>query len=101
MIIVIASIYIKDDKVQEFIKILNSNVPVVLKEKGCVEYVPTIDFPSGLPPQELNKNVVTIVEKWCCFEDLKSHLSAPHMIAYKENVKDLVEKMSLKILTEA
>ena len=49
MITVLASIYIKDDKVQEFIRIFNSNVPAVLEEKGCVEYVPTIDFPSGLP----------------------------------------------------
>lgn len=101
MINVIASIYIKEDKVQEFIEIFKSNIPAVLEEKGCVEYVPTIDFPTGLPPQELNKNVVTIIEKWSSFEDLQSHLSAPHMLAYKENVKDLVVKMSLKILTEA
>jgi len=92
--------YIKEDKVQEFKEIFKSSIPAVLEEKGCVEYVPTIDFPTGLPPQELNKNVVTIVEKWRSFEDLQSHLSAPHMLAYKEIVKDLVVKMSLKILTE-
>jgi quinol monooxygenase YgiN len=101
MINVIASIYIKEDKVEEFIEIFKSNVPVVLQEKGCVEYIPTIDFPTNLPPQALNKNVVTIIEKWSSFEDLQSHLSTPHMLAYKEMVKDLVVKMSLKILTEA
>lgn len=101
MINVIASIFIKEDNVQEFIDIFKSNIPAVLNEKGCVEYMPTVDFSTNLPSQELNENVVTIIEKWRSFEDLQSHLSAPHMLAYKEKVKDLVVKMSLKILTEA
>ena len=100
MINVIASIHIKEGRLSEFIEIFKSNIPKVLEEKGCIEYVPTIDFPAGLPPQELNNNVVTIIEKWDSLEDLQAHLSAPHMLAYKENVKDLVEKLSLKVLGE-
>ena len=42
---------------------INPNVPNVLEEKGCVAYVPTIDLPTGLPPQKLNNNVATIIEK--------------------------------------
>jgi len=49
----------------------------------------------------LNSNVVTIIEKWDSLEDLKTHLSAPHMLAYKENVKDIVDRVSLKVLGEA
>ena len=101
MIHVIASIHIKNGRVSEFIEIFKANVPAVLKEKGCLEYVPTIDVPSGLPPQELNENVVTIVEKWECLEDLRVHLSAPHMLVYKENVKDIVDKVTLKVLEKA
>ena len=101
MINVIASIHIKENKKQEFIEIFKSNIQKVLNEKGCVEYVPTIDFPTNLPPQEVNENVVTIIEKWSSFEDLEAHLIAPHMIAYKDRVKDLIEKVSLKILTAA
>lgn len=101
MINVIASIHIKEGRLSEFIEIFKSNVPNVLKEKGCVEYVPTIDVPTGLPPQELNNNVVTIIEKWGSLEDLQAHITAPHMLAYKEKVKDLVDKVSLKVLTEA
>ncbi len=101
MITVIASIYIKEGRRSEFIEIFKSNIPNVLKEKGCIEYVPTIDVPTGLPPQELNNNVVTIIEKWDSLEDLQAHLSAPHMLAYKEKVKDLVDKVSLKVLGEA
>jgi len=49
----------------------------------------------------LNRNVVTIIEKWESLKDLQAHLSAPHMLAYQEKVKDLVENVSLKILEEA
>lgn len=101
MINVIASIHIKEGRRPAFIDIFKSNIPHVLEEKGCIEYMPTIDFPTGLPPQKLNNNVVTIIEKWESWADLKAHLSAPHMLAYREKVADLVEKMSLKILKEA
>jgi len=101
MINVIASIHIKEGQLSEFIEIFKSNVPNVIEEKGCIEYVPTIDVPTGLPPQELNSNVVTIIEKWDNLEDLQAHISAPHMLAYKEKVMNLIEKMSLKILKEA
>ncbi|MGB5156875.1 putative quinol monooxygenase [Desulfobacterium sp. N47] len=100
MINVIASIHIKDGRLSEFIDIFKSMIPKVLEEKGCIEYVPTMDVPTGLPPQELNKNVVTIIEKWLSLEDLRAHLSAPHMLAYNEKVKDIVEKVSLKVLEE-
>ncbi|MDA9761918.1 antibiotic biosynthesis monooxygenase [Desulfobacterales bacterium] len=101
MINVIASIHIKEGRVSEFIEIFKTNIPKVLEEKGCVEYVPTIDIPTGLPIQKLNNNVVTIIEKWGSLEDLQTHLIAPHMLAYKEKVKNLVDKVSLKVLTEA
>jgi quinol monooxygenase YgiN len=52
------------------------------------------------PPQELNINGVTIIEKWDSLEDLKAHLSAPHMLAYREKTKHLVDKMSVKVLKE-
>jgi len=101
MINVIASIHIKEGRLSEFIEIFKTNIPKVLEEKGCVEYVPTIDIPTGLPLQKLNNNVVTIIEKWGSLEDLQTHLTAPHMLAYKEKVKNLVDKVSLKVLTEA
>ena len=101
MINVLASIQIKEGQLSKFIEIFKSNIPNVLEEKRCIEYVPTVDTPTDLPPQELDKNSVTIIEKWNTLEDLQAHLTAPHMLAYKEEVKDLVEKLSLKILKEA
>jgi len=101
MINVIATIQVKEGQVSKFIEIFKSNVPDVLKEQGCIAYAPTIDVPTGLPPQELNENAVTIIEQWASLEDLKAHLSAPHMLAYREKVKDLVKSMSVKVLKEA
>lgn len=101
MINVIASVQVKEGKKAEFLEVFKANVPNVLAEKGCIEYLPTIDVQTGLPPQELNENVVMIIEKWTTLEDLQIHLSAPHMLAYQDKVKDIVEKVSLKVLTEA
>ena len=101
MINVLASIKVKPGTKAEFIKIFKANVPYVKKEKGCVEYCPTVDFDSKIPVQKLDGDVVTIIEKWECFEDLKAHLAAPHMASYREKVKDIVESVSLKVLQEA
>jgi quinol monooxygenase YgiN len=101
MIHVIASITIRQGYMSEFIKIFKSNVPNVLKEPGCLEYIPTVDLPSDLKVQHVNENVVTVIEKWQTVEDLITHLSSPHMLAYREKVKDHVADVSLNILQEA
>lgn len=101
MIHVIASVHIKQGHLTKFIEIFTANVPKVLQEKGCLEYAPTLDVPTGISPQELDENLVTVVEKWENIEDLKAHMVAPHMEVYRENVKNMVEKVSLKILKNA
>lgn len=100
MISVIASIHVKESQLDKFIEIFKSNMPAVLGEKGCIEYIPTVDMPTGLPPQELNKTVVTIIEKWRSVDALMAHLSSPHMLEYKEKTNDLVESMAIKVLKE-
>lgn len=100
MIHVLASIQIEEGKLSEFIEIFKANIPRVLEEKGCIEYAPTIDVPAGFPPQELNSNRVTIIEKWASLEDLKAHLSAPHMLSYREATKHLVTDLSIKVLKQ-
>lgn len=101
MINVIALVRVKAGKRSEFLEIFKANVPKVREEKGCIEYFPTVDVNSGLPPQSLDENRVTIIEKWESLEALRDHLTAPHMMAYKEKVKDIVEGVSLKVLQEA
>lgn len=101
MIHVIASIRVKAGRLPEFLKIFKTNVPKVREEKGCVEYFPAVDVDSGLPPQSLDENRVTIIEKWESVEALRDHLVAPHMLAYKGKVKEIVEDVSIKVLQEA
>ena len=100
MISVIASVRIKADRLPQFIEIFKANVHKVREEKGCVEYFPTIDIDSGLPVQKLDKNVVTIIEKWQRVETLRAHLKTPHMLAYRDMVKDMVDDLSIKVLQE-
>ena len=101
MIHVLASIHVKEAHLAEFIAIFKANVPAVLREKGCIEYAPTIDVASGMARQELDAKVVTIIEKWESLEDLQAHSQAPHMLSYGEAVKEMVEKVTLKILQAA
>jgi quinol monooxygenase YgiN len=100
MISVLASIRIKAGRRAEFIGIFKSNVAAVREEKGCLEYRPTVDMDTGFPLQVLDENVVTIIEKWENLEALRAHLKAPHMLDYREKVKDLVENLSIKVLQE-
>jgi len=101
MIHVIASIRVKPGERDTFLEIFKANVQTVLAEKGCIDYMPTIDADAGLPPQMLDPNLVTIIERWERLEDLHAHLKTPHMATYREKVKDIVEGMSLKVLEAA
>jgi quinol monooxygenase YgiN len=101
MIHVLASITVKASEREAFLEIFKANVPNVLEEEGCVEYSATVDFPTELPIQESNENVVTIVEKWETFPHLEAHFTAPHMLEYKAKVEDMVEDVTLKILKDA
>ncbi len=101
MINVIASISINEGCLAEFVEVFKANVPAVLEEVGCIEYVPTVDFESGISSQSVDGAVVTVIEKWNSLEDLKAHLEAPHMLVFRERVKGLVGGVSLKILEAA
>ena len=101
MVTVIASIRLATGQRKLFLDILNANVPTVRQEEGCLEYFPAVDVEAGLSSQILDENMVTIVEKWQSLAALTAHLAAPHMLAYREKVKNLVEEISLKVLQEA
>lgn len=102
MIHVIATIEIAPGKRTEFLREFYQIVPEVRAEKGCVEYGPTVDLPTSIPAQPpVREDVVTIVERWETLDDLEAHLIAPHMLAYRTRVKDLVRHATLQILETA
>lgn len=99
MIYVIATIDLKEGRKGAFLEIFHRNIPNVKAEKGCINYEPTVDVDSGLPIQiGLREDVVTIVEAWENLDALQAHLKMPHMAAYREEVKDLVNQVSLQVL---
>jgi quinol monooxygenase YgiN len=101
MIYVVASVRVKEGRREEFLEIFKANVPAVLAEDGCIEYAPTVDVDAALSPQKLDPAMVTVVEKWESTAALQAHLKAPHMLAYRENTRDLVESVTLKVLVAA
>lgn len=100
MISVLASVKLKSGTRDEFLKHFINNVPAVLEEAGCIEYFPAIDVESGLANQQKDPDSVTVIEKWESIEALQLHLKATHMTVYKENVKHIVESLSLKVLEQ-
>jgi quinol monooxygenase YgiN len=101
MIDVIASVRVKAGKVPEFLKVFKSNMPKVKKERGCIEYFPAIDLQADLPGQILDKDVITIIEKWESLEALRDHLNSPGMQDQHNREKGMVEEVTAKILQEA
>ena len=102
MIHVIATIEVAAGKRDEFLAEFHKLMPAVHAETGCIEYGPTIDAETGFEMQTQNgENVVTILEKWESVTALKDHLTAPHMIEYRERVKDIVIGLALQVLEPA
>lgn len=101
MVHVIASVRIKEGKRSDYLGVFKTIIPVVRSEKGCVNYFPAIDLPADLPAQKLDEHMVTIIETWESLDALYDHLKTPHYLAYREQVKDIVENVSLKVLQEA
>ena len=102
MIHVVASVRVKPGKLGEFLDLLKTITPTVRAEKGCIRYIPTVDAASGLTPQVLDANLVTLIEAWESLDALRSHLATPHMAAFFERRKEMVEGgSSLKVLQEA
>ena len=100
MIFVIADITVTEGKRDDFVKLFNELVPSVLAEDGCIEYGPTVDVDTNVGG-DMRPNVVTVVEKWESVEALEAHLIAPHMLAFRETAKDLMQGVDIKVLEPA
>lgn len=99
MIYVIATVECKEGCRERYLDVLRANVPNVKAEPGCISYEPAVDIPSGISMQgPLRENVVTIVEAWKDLESLLAHFQMPHMKAYREKARDLVERVTIQVL---
>ena len=99
MIYVIATVNLVAGRRDDFLARFRQVMPLVHDEQGCIEYGPTLDVATDIPAQGgARPNVVTIVERWESLADLQAHLVAPHMAAYRADVKEMVERTTLQIL---
>jgi len=102
MICVLATIETVTGRRDDLLAAFRELVPKVLAEKGCIEYAPMIDVPSGLDAQPpVRPNVVTMVEKWESLAALEAHLGASHMAAFLRQIEPMRLSMSLQILESA
>ena len=102
MIYVVATIELAEGKRNDFLKRVQQLVPKVRAEKGCLEYGPAVDVPTGFKVQiPIRENVVTMMEKWEDVKSLETHLSQPHMQEYREDVKGMVVGTKLQVLQPA
>jgi quinol monooxygenase YgiN len=102
MIYVIATVEVKPGKREDLLKRVRQLVPKVRAEKGCVDYGPAVDASTTIKAQiPLGENFVVMVEKWEGIKELEAHLTAPHMLEYRQEVKDMVAGVKLQILQPA
>lgn len=102
MIHVLATIQINAGWREAFLQELAAIVDAVRAEEGCLEYAPAVEVESRIPVQaEPRPDVVTIFEKWTSVEALTRHLSAAHMVVYRERVRDYVKWVDLRIMEPA
>jgi len=103
MIHVVATITVKPGQRDRFLAEFHSIVAPTLAENGCLRYQPTIDISPRIHAKQVAERpeVVTIIEAWRDIPALEAHLTAPHMAAYRERVKDMVISGALQITQDA
>lgn len=100
MIHVIASISFKSEKLHELKEIYQVFAPKVEDEPGCILYSPTADFSTEIPTQVTDNSIITVIEKWESLAAFEAHLVAPHVQQFREDIKGIVDKVTIKVLQE-
>ena len=102
MIHVLATIQLKPGQRAAFLQEFHQVMPKVHQEQGCIEYGPTVDAASDIGVQaRVGDETVVIIEKWESLAALEAHLTAPHMLEYRQKVKDFVNGSTIHILQPA
>ena len=73
-------------------------LPVVHAEDGCIEYFPTVDLDSS--PDKFGSDAIVVIEKWETKAQLDAHGVAPHMSAFRADVKEIPAKAEIFMLRE-
>ncbi len=102
MIYVVATIELAAEMREPFLAEQRKLLPLVRAERGCLEYVPTVDVALMDPPKiPLRTDCITMHEKWETLEDLQAHAVAPHMKAFRVATKNMVRSTRVEVFRPA
>ena len=102
MIHVVAVITAKPGQREALLRLFQANVPAVLAEEGCIEYVPVVDVADFGPIQApIGPDSFIVIEKWASAEALLAHGAAPHMVAYGKASHEMVAGRVVHVLQAA
>ena len=97
---VVAVIKAKQGMREKLLDAFRQNSPTVHEEKGCIEYVATVDAgDAGALQTKFGDDTFVVVEKWENLGALKNHAASPHMAAYAQKTKDLIESRTIHVLS--
>jgi quinol monooxygenase YgiN len=98
MIYVFATIELAEGMREQFLTAQRGLLPLVRAEAGCVEYTPTVEVPLGDPATNSPRdNCIFMQEKWESLPHLRTHLTAPHMKAFREKIQHLVKGVKVEV----
>ena len=100
MIHVVAILTAKPGKREAVLAEFKKNMPAVLAEHGCIQYVPVVDLEGG--PESLTRigtDAFMVLEQWDSAEALQAHAASAHMAAFGESVKELMHGRSIYALS--
>ncbi len=102
MISLVVTMVIKEGRMDEFLAECKKIRPKVLAEKGCFAYDYFKEVQSPLGSQEpVQKNRITLLERWESMEALQEHSDAPHMKEFLSKVKEWRESVTSRVLEPA
>jgi quinol monooxygenase YgiN len=98
MIHVVATIELVEGVREEFLAEQRKLLPLVRAEKGCLEYVPTVDIAMSDPPKTPpRQHTIIMIEKWETLADLQAHAVAPHMNDFRGKSKPWVKSIKVEV----
>jgi quinol monooxygenase YgiN len=98
MIYVVVTMTIEDGRMDEFLALCGQLRPLVLAERGCIGYDYAREKDSLLAIQEaVDRNRITLVERWESPEALAAHGASPHMKAFGPKLAALRAKVSARV----
>jgi quinol monooxygenase YgiN len=102
MVHLVVTFIVKEGKMDEYLEEVKKLRPLVLAEKGCVEYTFVREFKSSLNIQEeVNPNRLTLIEKWETPEALAVHGASSHMKDFNLRVGSWQAGVSARVMEAA